>query len=213
MPEADNWRIGKGKTPEDATLLTESLSQPFSDLVRAFMKRSDNLYGEAFLKTIGGGTSRGGVREVQALLRRWNVPTAGLAMVDGSGLSSLNAVTPHLLTELLIAADQDKDAARREAFLNALPVAGVDGTLRRRMRKTTAEARVQAKTGSLSNVCTLSGYLQTESGDRLVFSLMMNHYPRGSTSAVRLVQDEILAALTGWKPEVKTTARDERVPD
>jgi D-alanyl-D-alanine carboxypeptidase/D-alanyl-D-alanine-endopeptidase (penicillin-binding protein 4) len=196
LPPVKDRVIMKGKTPPDATVIVETESTPLNDLVKQFLKRSDNLFGEAFLKTIGEGKASRGVRVVVETLKAAEIDSSGLSMVDGSGLSRTDTVTPRLLTDLLIYADRKLDENRRGALINGLPEAGIDGTLRSRMKGTAAESHVHAKTGSLSNVSSLSGYLQTRKGERLVFSILMNNYPRGYTRVAREAQDAIAIALT-----------------
>jgi D-alanyl-D-alanine carboxypeptidase/D-alanyl-D-alanine-endopeptidase (penicillin-binding protein 4) len=196
LPPAKDRRILKSKTPSEAKVIAETESSPMHDLVKQFLKRSDNLFGEAFLKTVGNGRASSGVREVVGMLRSSGIDPSGLSMVDGSGLSRSDAVTARLLTDLLIYADQKLDENRRRALIDGLPEAGVDGTLRNRMKGTAAQSSVRAKTGSLSNVSSLSGYLQTKQGERLVFSILMNNFTRGDARSARTAQDAIAVALT-----------------
>ena len=111
--------------------------------------------------------------------------------VDGSGLSRLDLVTPRALVRVL---RHVRGQPYAEAFVAALPVAGKDGTLARRMRATRAEGNVRAKTGTVNAVSCLSGYVTTAGGEPLVFSLMMNHF-LGPTPAAREAQDRICALL------------------
>jgi D-alanyl-D-alanine carboxypeptidase/D-alanyl-D-alanine-endopeptidase (penicillin-binding protein 4) len=85
----------------------------------------------------------------------------------------------------------------RQAFLDALPLAGVDGTLRSRMKGTKAEKNVRAKTGSLSHVSALSGYVTTAAGERLAFSIVTNNYagPTSGENSMKRVEDAIAVAL------------------
>ncbi len=205
LPAVKERLILKGKTPPEAAVIVETESTPLDDLIKQFLKSSDNLFGEAFLKTIGDGRASAGVRTVVEVLKSAGVDSSGLSMVDGSGLSRSDAVTPRFLTDLLIYADRKLDDNRRKALINGLPEAGVDGTLRSRMKGTAAESHVRAKTGSLSNVSSLSGYLQTRSGERLVFSILMNNFTRGNARAARTAQDEIAVALTDAPADMRIT--------
>ena len=98
----------------------------------------------------------------------------GFQVVDGSGLSLLNRVSPQTLTDVLSYAYQDKSISID--FLESLPVAGVDGTLKKRFRNSEVQGRVRAKTGYLNNVRALSGYIFTKNGDILVFSILSNGF-------------------------------------
>jgi len=123
---------------------------------------------------MGGGHVRG-------FLRQAGVPENDLALDDGSGLSRNDMIMADTSVKLLTFMSRHKYFAQ---FREALPVAGVDGTLRSRMRGTPAEGNVRAKTGTLSSVASLSGYVTAASGERLVFSMMLNNFP--DASAVRL---------------------------
>ena len=83
-------------------------------------------------------------------------------------------------------------------FQHSLPIAGVDGTIRTRMGGTAARGNLRAKTGSLSGVTALSGYVQTAGGESLTFSILMANTP-GSVRQYRMVQDRIGAFMAGWK--------------
>ena len=96
---------------------------------------------------------------------------------DGSGLSRRDLVTADATLQLLTYMSRHRYGA---AFREALPVAGVDGTLKNRMKGTAAAGNVRAKTGTLSAVATLSGYVTSAAGERLVFSIMLNNYPESS---------------------------------
>lgn len=187
-------------TPANATPIVERASAPLSELVRDFLKHSDNLYGEVLLKALGAecagkgsGANGAGEQVVRSFLREAGVDAAPLVIADGSGLSRLNLVTPRALAGVLA------HLAGRAAFTGALPVGGVDGTLRSRFRDTPAVGNVRAKTGTLSGVTSLSGYVTTRAGEPLVFAIMMNNYRPagvgGGASAARAVQNALVLAL------------------
>jgi len=119
-----------------------------------------------------------------------------LVMLDGSGLSRANLVTAEATTQLLVYMNRHRAGS---VFREALPVAGLDGTLRNRMKGTPAQNNVRAKTGTLGTATSLSGYLFSAAGERLVFSLMINNPPRDAdprasfTDAVAV----LLASFTG----------------
>jgi D-alanyl-D-alanine carboxypeptidase/D-alanyl-D-alanine-endopeptidase (penicillin-binding protein 4) len=185
--------IETGVTPPQAKLLLESPSRPLSDLVRTFMKSSDNLYGECLLRTLGaekgsGGSAVEGARVAQRWLETRALDTSGLVIADGSGLSRMSTLTARFLVALLA------DSSRTEPFVRALPVGGVDGTLKSRF--TEVAGKVQAKTGTLTGVASLSGYVTTLAGERLAFSMLACHFARdGGADAVRSVQDALIRSL------------------
>jgi PBP4 family serine-type D-alanyl-D-alanine carboxypeptidase len=102
-----------------------------------------------------------------------------LAISDGSGLSRTNLVSPGNLVHLL---RQMTASEYFSVFYDSLPIAGVDGTLRNRMKGTTAANNCRAKTGTLTFVCSLSGYVTTKDGEKLVFSILMNHHLNSSVA-------------------------------
>lgn len=193
----------RGTPPGGARELARHASPPLAEIVARLNKPSDNLVAEMLLKELGrtgpegaeapGTAARGAALALQRL-RALGVPTAGVRIADGSGLSRRNLVTARALTELLARA---RGEPWFPPFHHSLPVAGVDGTLRRRMRGTPAERRVHAKTGSLSGVSSLSGYARTTGGSVLVFSMLVNNHPGSGSGAAdaREVEDHVAAAL------------------
>ena len=125
---------------------------------------------------------------MRAVLSEAGVPLAGTRFVDGSGLSSLDRLTARALTALLRAAWADPEV--RPAFIASLPVAGINGTLAKRMRMPPARGNVQAKTGTTSLASALSGYARR----RYAFSVLQNGSPV-STFWARRAQDRFATAL------------------
>jgi D-alanyl-D-alanine carboxypeptidase/D-alanyl-D-alanine-endopeptidase (penicillin-binding protein 4) len=191
IPLAQSVRIETGVTPADAEPLNDSVSAPLSELVKPFLKQSDNLYGECFLRTLTTpGSAEAGGKAVETYLRTRKVSTDGLNIADGSGLSRHNTVTARLLVQLLSA------EVRNVALRDALPIGGVDGTLRNRFKGARVLNNVRAKTGTLSGASSLSGYVTTASGERLVFAILMNHYDRkAGASVARVAQDALVEAI------------------
>jgi serine-type D-Ala-D-Ala carboxypeptidase/endopeptidase (penicillin-binding protein 4) len=179
-------------------------SPPFSLIASHTLKPSQNLYTEIILRTLGKLTSVGpdqtnedaGLIVVRNFLRQAGASESDLALNDGSGLSRNDMITANATVQLLTFMSKHKYFAQ---FRDALPIAGVDGTLRTRMRGTPAEGNVRAKTGTLSSVASLSGYVTTAAGEHLVFSMMLNNYPdansvrRDSIDAIAV----LLASFTG----------------
>ena len=158
-------------------------SPPLSEIAALTLKPSQNLYTELILRALGERfranqeqtSVEAGIEAVNNFLREANVPAGNFVMADGSGLSRGNLVTANATTQLLAFMSRSPHAT---VFFNAQPIAGVDGTLRTRMRGTPAEGNVRAKTGTLTGVTALSGYVTSAAGERLVFSLIINNYPR-----------------------------------
>jgi D-alanyl-D-alanine carboxypeptidase/D-alanyl-D-alanine-endopeptidase (penicillin-binding protein 4) len=173
-------------------------SPPFSLIASHTLKPSQNLYTEIILRTLGKLNSVGpsqtneeaGLIVVRNFLRQAGANESDLALNDGSGLSRNDMITANATVQLLTFMSKHRYFAQ---FRDALPVAGVDGTLRTRMRGTAAENNLRAKTGSLSSVASLSGYVTTAAGEHLVFSMMLNNYP--DASALRRDSIDAIAIL------------------
>lgn len=185
-------------THMDTLIVIRSL--PLSQLLAAFLKPSQNQIGEMLFKTVAlqrtdTGTARVARRIVAERLKEWGAPADGFQVMDGSGLSRQDLVSPETIVHVL---DAMRRGAHFQAYYDAMPVAGVDGTLRGRMRGTTAEGNVRGKTGTLSNVRSLSGYVTTATGRMLIFSVLCNNY-LVPTSYITRVQDTIVVRLSGLR--------------
>jgi len=172
-------------------------SAPLDDIVSMINHRSHNLSAELALRSIGrvagnAGTFASGARVVQRYLTQTiGIPAAAVQVTDGSGLSLLDEATPRSLVQLLA---YERRAGGTQAFYRSLPVVG-EG-MQTRMTETAAYGRLRAKTGTLTGVSALSGYVATAGGEELVFSLIVNRSP--STARARAVQDSIGAWLADW---------------
>ncbi len=190
--------VGFETVPPQATSLVVHESKPLREIVAHFLKNSDNLTGECLLKTLGvnrkgtPGTSENGVEAVREMLSLVGMEKNAYRIVDGSGLSRYNLVSPSLLVGVLEHAY--KDFAVFPEFMAALPLAGVDGTLGRRLKGDGTERKIRAKTGTMSGISSISGYLSTERRDILAVSIMMNGFT-GSSAPFKKAQDDILALL------------------
>lgn len=173
--------------PAGSIEIASMQSRPLSSIAAHTLKPSQNLYTELILRTLGrvvppspslSETTRtseeAGIEIVKAFLKEAGVNTIGLALTDGSGLSRNDMITAEASVQLLTYMARHRYAA---VFREALPIAGVDGTLRNRMKGTPAENNLRAKTGSLSSAASLAGYVTTAGGENLVFSIMVNNYP------------------------------------
>lgn len=181
-------------------------SAPFNQIAAHTLKPSQNLYTELILRTLGkmrksapppDETRRAsqtdedaGLAAVRDFLKQAGVSESQLNLDDGSGLSRSDMIMADATVQLLTFMTKHRYFTQ---FRDALPIAGVDGTLRNRMKGTPAEKNVRAKTGSLSSVASLGGYVTTASGERLVFSMMLNNYP--DASALRRDSIDAIAVL------------------
>jgi serine-type D-Ala-D-Ala carboxypeptidase/endopeptidase (penicillin-binding protein 4) len=178
-------------------------SPPLSLIAAQTLKPSQNLYTELILRTLGkvsaapptatnlSRTSEAaGVEVVKLFLRDAGISPSTLVLTDGSGLSRNDMITAEATMQLLSYMHRHRYAA---AFREALPIAGVDGTLRNRFKGTPAENNLRAKTGTLSSATSLSGYVRDAAGEQLAFSIMVNNYPEGAD--VRAICIDPIAVL------------------
>ncbi|HLL77017.1 MAG TPA: D-alanyl-D-alanine carboxypeptidase/D-alanyl-D-alanine-endopeptidase [Pyrinomonadaceae bacterium] len=177
--------------PAPLVELARRESPPLREIAAHTMKPSQNLYTELILRTLGKQSSAPppepgqaanrrrtsaqlGHAVVRQFLREAGVPNVErLSLVDASGLARQNLITAEATVQLLTYMSRRPNF---QVWLDSQPVAGVDGTLRGRMRGTMAAGNLRAKTGTISNVSALSGYVTTAAGERLAFSIIVNHY-------------------------------------
>ena len=162
-------------------------SPALREILPAFEKPSQNQIGEILLKTLGRekagvGTADSGRAVIERQLTEWGVPSSAVAVRDGSGLSRHDYITPEAIVRILDAMRQHEHFL---VFRDALPIAGVDGTIANRMRGSAAAGNVRAKTGSVDKARSLSGYVTTADGRQLIFSVLANNW----TTAAREVTD------------------------
>jgi D-alanyl-D-alanine carboxypeptidase/D-alanyl-D-alanine-endopeptidase (penicillin-binding protein 4) len=190
----DQDDLAPAQRPARRDTLFVHASAPLAKILPGFEKPSQNQVGEQLLKTMGRafrgeGSARAGIAVVDSLFRGWGLPTRRLRQADGSGLSRYNLVAPELLIALL---EHMRRSPNYATFYASLPVAGVDGTLENRMRNTPLQGNVHAKTGTVSNVRSLSGYMTTAAGEPMVFSMIVNHHTVTSRDADRLAESALL---------------------
>lgn len=171
-------------------------SPPLSAVLPLLEKPSQNQIAEIFYHTLGlekagVGSADSGRLVVERQLAAWGADTAGHAVRDGSGLSRHDYVTPETIVRVL---DTMRKRADFKVFYDALPIAGVDGTIASRMKNTPAQGNVRAKTGTLDKTRSLSGYVTTADGRVLIFSFLTNNFTTPNR-AVEAVQDAILVRL------------------
>ena len=189
-------------------------SPPFAVIAAQTLKPSQNLYTELILRTLGKvapppatattsnltpTSEELGLEAVKTFLKTVGIRPEALVLDDGSGLSRNDMITADASVQLLTFMSKHRFA---NVFRDALPIGGVDGTLRNRFRGTPAENNVRAKTGSLSSAASLGGYVTTAAGEKLAFSIMVNNYPR-EVEPRSLCIDPIAILLASYagKPE------------
>ena len=199
-PSVDIDDIRDAPPRPDGAPLINYRSAPLSTLAIRLMKASQNLYAETFLKTLAAGpavaTTAAGRTIAQTALQAWGVGADGLILRDGSGLTRYDYVTPDALVTIL--SHIDREASLKGPFEASLPIAGRDGSLANRMKGTAAEGNARAKTGSMSNVRGLSGFVTTADGEPLVFSILANNFETAAATITR-VADAIVVRLAEFK--------------
>jgi D-alanyl-D-alanine carboxypeptidase/D-alanyl-D-alanine-endopeptidase (penicillin-binding protein 4) len=163
-------------------------SQPLSVIARAMLKDSINLYGEALLRlNAAPGAAATNDMALQGLRKRleaWGIPKDAEHLVDGSGLSRRDLMAPDTLYLLLKRAFEP---AGTSPFISGLPVAGVDGSLAQRLKGTRAQGNLRAKTGTMSNIRSLAGYVTTRDGEQLALVVIVNNYEGAGADATESI--------------------------
>ncbi|MCL7746053.1 D-alanyl-D-alanine carboxypeptidase/D-alanyl-D-alanine-endopeptidase [Halalkalibacter alkaliphilus] len=192
--------VKRGVTPENTSLLAVRESIPLSELMVPFMKLSNNGHAEVLVKEMGKvmkeeGSWEKGLEVMDEQLRSFGVETDTLVIRDGSGISHINLISANQLTKILFSV-QSEDWF--PVFLHSLPVSGGEnrlerGTLYRRLANPEAVGKVKAKTGTLTTVSTLSGYVETKSGETVIFSILLNNVLDGKKA--KQLEDQIVLQL------------------
>ncbi|MGH9340774.1 MAG: D-alanyl-D-alanine carboxypeptidase/D-alanyl-D-alanine endopeptidase [Acidobacteriota bacterium] len=196
--EAKSRHYG-GTSNVQSTTVYVHRSLPLIEIISYINKKSQNLYAEILLRTLGAelkdeGTDFGGIQVVYEFLQEAGIGQEMVELHDGSGLSRLNLITPRAETLLLA------ELSNRHyfpLFWESLSISSRDGTLKNRMKKTSAAQRVHGKTGTLDEVSTLGGYVETQSGRTLAFAILLNNYNFSYWTA-RKTFDEICGVLAKY---------------
>ena len=201
-------------TDPDMQTLATYVSPPLAAIASATNKPSNNLYAEILLRTLGverpvpdarleepdtrPGSTEMGIAAAERTYARAGIDTSRLELYDGSGLSRFNLVTPTMTNRLLTYMWRHPDADTRSAWYESLAVSGREGTLERRLTTGPSRGNVRGKTGTLTHVSSLSGYVTSVSGDPLIFSIMSNNHTTDS-DVVRDLQDAIVRLLATYR--------------
>jgi len=191
--------LALASAPLDAAVVWTHASEPLRDVLADTWLPSDNLAAELLLRELGASAARGqgtrlnGIAFEKTWLAGIGVDLAPVALEDGSGLSVDDRITPAALVAIL---KHDWDSPQRDVVLDALPIAGVRGTLRNEFAGTAAERRVFAKTGTLAHARTLAGYVATASHGTVIFAFLVGDW-NGDAAALRELRGKFLERLVG----------------
>lgn len=172
-------------------------SPELQEMITWLNKESDNFYAEMLLKTLsaetqaGPGSTGDGIKKAREILGSMGLDTTYVVMRDGSGLAGGNFLTSSVLTDLLLNMHQNPNS---DVFKGSLPIMGEDGTLHYRMKSSPLRGQVHAKTGYVGGARSLSGYLTTELGNTLMFSMSANNFV-SKVSAIDAVHEKILTYI------------------
>jgi len=159
-------------------------SAALAEIAQPMLKNSINLYGEAVLRLNAAkgvlATNDAALAGLRARMTAWGIPPDAWQIIDGSGLSRRDAIAAEALVTIL---QRMHDSSGASPWMTALPVAGRDGTLAGRMTGTPAEGNVRAKTGTMSNIRTLAGYVRTRDGEHLAFAILADNFEGAGADA------------------------------
>ncbi len=194
---------------DDMRLVATHTSVPLSDIVYELNKISHNLYAEMLLKKLGTvfpvddpdlvpGSAAMGIARAMDTFAAAGVDTSRIHLKGGSGLSRMTYVTAEMTASVLTFMWHHPDDAVKDAFLDSLPVGGFDGTIKSRFKAGRTRGKVRAKTGTMTGVSALSGYVPSDVGTNLLFVIMANQFTV-PTSRARQAQDDIVELLAAYK--------------
>ena len=190
--------VGTLPNRDRAAVIFTHRSKPLREIIQPLLKESINLYAESVMRlnaTPGRVlTNDAALEGFGKRLAAWGVPAAAQQQVDGSGLSRRDTMSPETVLTVL---QHMHDPSGSSPFVAALPLAGVDGTLSERMKSTPAAGNVRAKTGTMSNIRSLAGYVRTRDGETLAFVAIVNNFEGAGTSANQAL-DGIAVALASF---------------
>jgi len=179
----------------DGMVIYTHRSRTLGEIAHPLLKDSINLYAEALLRLNAAPgvfpTNDAALEGLRKRLDAWGIPSTSYQLVDGSGLSRRDTVSAEAALMLL------ERHADTSPFVAGLPIAGVDGSLATRMKGTPAENNVRAKTGTMSNIRTLAGYVTTRDGERLAFVVLINNF-EGTGANANAALDAIAISLASF---------------
>lgn len=187
-----------GTCPNEAKEVFQFESKPLSQIIWGMNKFSNNFIAEMLLRAVGTSpTVESGLEAVHAWLAEEKIDTKGLVLENASGLSRKTRISPRTLTSIL--AKASSNLRYGPEFLSSLGIAGVDGTLHRRMKNSAAEGVIRAKSGRLMGVASMTGLFATPEDGNIAFAMIFNLGPAKENEAQNL-EDRILKAIVAPNP-------------
>ena len=191
--------LGAEESDQTTWKLLKCTTSTMAQAVTVANTKSHNFYAEQILKTVGAevrgeGSRPAGLEVIKELMFKLGYEPREYQVEDGSGLCRENRFSPEMITDLLVFMYQHKES---ETFVSSLPVSGIKGSLHKRLKGPSCMGRVKAKTGYISKVCALSGYVETQGGDTLAFSILVNDF-KVAPAHVKEFQDSICRVLAGY---------------
>jgi serine-type D-Ala-D-Ala carboxypeptidase/endopeptidase (penicillin-binding protein 4) len=201
----ESTQLVLGRDPVNLPEIAAINSPTIGELINETNQRSNNIYAEVLLKSIGrthpehhtstSDTSTLGIALVKQRLTEMGIDEQSYRLSDGSGLSRHNLVAPNTFVRILSVMATTSTA---QIYRDSLPIAGFSGSLKNRMQGTLAQGIVRAKTGSMSGVASLSGYIYPPQYSPLVFSIILDRHDRPTSQMVKII-DEVMLVLARLK--------------
>ncbi|HOM41254.1 MAG TPA: D-alanyl-D-alanine carboxypeptidase/D-alanyl-D-alanine-endopeptidase [Bacteroidales bacterium] len=182
---------------QNNTIINETLSPPLNEIIEVLNHESINLYAEHLVKELGkafreNGSASAGLEVINDFLKKNGIYNPGMVIIDGSGLSPRNLVNASGIVSLLLYMKNSNNYAH---FINSLPEAGAEGTLKNVFRGPEFEGRLNAKSGSMAGIRSYAGYLKSVSGKELVFCIIVNNYSGSSGNVTRYIEEILKEAV------------------
>ena len=191
------YRLEKQIKNQNNTIINETLSPPLNEIIEVLNHESINLYAEHLVKELGkafreNGSASAGLEVINDFLKKNGIYNPGMVIIDGSGLSPRNLVNASGIVSLLLYMKNSNNYAH---FINSLPEAGAEGTLKNVFRGPEFEGRLNAKSGSMAGIRSYAGYLKSVSGKELVSCIIVNNYSGSSGNVTRYIEEILKEAV------------------
>ena len=189
-----------GKVAKESVVIASHFSQPLAVLIRKALKDTDNLTANCFFKKLGQlregapGTWQNGSKALRRFLEeRVLLDIDRVVVLDGSGESRYNLISPHHIVQCLRWISTQ--FAIGPEFLSALPLSGCDGTLGKRLKNPETCKKIRAKTGAMTGSTSLSGFAESRDGEQFIFSIIINGFTKPAREVRYTIEDSICETL------------------